>query len=49
MNGFPFAKVRGWTFSECVNNLAAQACSVYPQSQFADRYQSIFLPQAPNS
>ena len=43
MNGFPFAKVRGENFGECVNNLAAQACAVYPQSQFADRYQSVFL------
>jgi hypothetical protein len=49
MNGFPFAKVRGENFGECVNNLAAQACAVYPQSQLADRCQSVFLTQAPNS
>ena len=36
-NGFPFAKVRGKTLAECVNNLASQACSVYPMSEFAER------------
>ena len=37
MNGFPFAKVRGETFSECVRSLAEQACAVYPNSEFAER------------
>ena len=40
MNGFPFAKVRGSTFGECVTNLAGQARSVYPESTFAERYRT---------
>ena len=40
INGFPFAKVRGKTFAECVNNLAGQACSVYPMSKFTEHYVS---------
>jgi hypothetical protein len=40
MNGFPFAKVRGKTFAECVSNLAGQACAVYPGSAFAERYRA---------
>ena len=35
MNGFKVARVRGDTFSECVKELAAQACAVYPTSDFA--------------
>ena len=38
MNGFPFAKVRGDTFEECVSALADQACAVFPESVFADQY-----------
>jgi hypothetical protein len=37
MNGFPFAKVRGETFAECIKSLADQACAVYPNSEFAER------------
>lgn len=36
VNGFPFALVRGTTLAECVNNLAGQACVVYPMSAFAN-------------
>jgi hypothetical protein len=38
MNGFPFAKVRGTTFDDCVDELARQACSVFPANAFAERY-----------
>ena len=34
-NGFKFARVRGDTFLECGRELAAQACAVYPNSDFA--------------
>jgi hypothetical protein len=35
MNGFKFARVRGDTFPECVREHAAQACAIYPASDFA--------------
>ena len=38
MNGYHFHRVRGETFADCVLNLADQACSVYPESAFAERY-----------
>ena len=34
-NGFKFARVRRDTFPDCVRELAAQACAVYPNSDFA--------------
>lgn len=36
-NGFPFAKVRGKNFAECVENLGHQARAVHPFSAFAER------------
>jgi hypothetical protein len=42
LNGFRVAKVRGATFAECVNNLAGQACLVYPMSNFASAYRGKF-------
>jgi hypothetical protein len=42
LNGFPFAKVRGKNFDECVRHLAAQACAVYPESDFANAYRGKF-------
>ena len=40
MNGFRVAEVRGRTLDECVKSLADQACSIYPESAFAERYRS---------
>jgi hypothetical protein len=45
MNGFTLGHVRGETLAECVAELANQACSVYPESTFADRYRTrIIVP-----
>jgi hypothetical protein len=45
MNGFTLGHVRGETLAECVAELANQACSVYPESTFADRYRTrIIIP-----
>jgi hypothetical protein len=41
-NGFKFARVRGDTFPECVRELAAQACAVYPNSDFAQVFRDRF-------
>jgi hypothetical protein len=43
VNGFPFASVKGRSFSDCVAELARQACSCYPGSDFAARYRKIFM------
>jgi hypothetical protein len=40
-NGFRLTEVRGLTFVECVANLANQACAVYPESVFAERYRPV--------
>jgi hypothetical protein len=41
-NGFKFARVRGDTFPDCVRELAAQACAVYPNSDFAQVFRGRF-------
>ena len=38
MNGFTLGHARGQTLAECVAELANQACSVYPESAFVERY-----------
>ena len=45
MNGFRVAEVRGRTFAECVVSLADQACAVYPESAFVERYRAV--PRTP--
>jgi hypothetical protein len=44
MNSFKFAEVRGDTFPECVKELAAQARTVYPASDFARAFRDCFKP-----
>jgi hypothetical protein len=40
MNGFPWARVRASTLEECLTELANQAVSVYPDSNFANVYRA---------
>ena len=40
LNGFRLAEVSGKTLAECAENLANQACAIYPTSDFAQRYKA---------
>ena len=40
LNGFRLAEVSGKNLAECAENLANQACAIYPTSDFAQRYKA---------